>query len=241
MIDPKHHLGLAHSVARRMWASRPWRYLEFADVLQEANLGLCLAARSFDPDLGYTFSTYATAVMEGVIKRAHYNNRRIARFGGPITTMRSWRLRNADLSKPFDVEAAQAASGYHRTLTDSEVARYYGFATGVDNSLDVLVSVEEGEDGETPMVETLPDERSLLPIEDQIGGKLIRDIVAVVRTWHRRPERNLTILFDRLLADDPRLLEDIAQEWGCTRQRVHQIETELLHRLRAVLSGLKDT
>lgn len=238
MIDPKHHLGLAHSVAKRMWHSRPWRYLEFSDVLQEANLGLCLAARSFDPDLGCTFSTYATVVMEGVIKRAYYYNKRIARFGGPDTVMGAWRLRNADLSKPFNAELAQTASGFSLKLTDSEVARYYGFAIGVDNSLDAVVVDGDGE--ESPLVETLPSEDSLVPIEERVCGRLLPEVIAMIQTWHRKPERNLTILFDRLLAEDPRLLEDIAQEWGCTRQRVHQIEVELMHRLRALLSGIKN-
>ncbi len=238
MVDPREHMGLAHSIAKRMWASRPWRYLEFSDVLQEAFVGLCKAAKQYDPTNGAAFSTYATQVIESVIKRTFYYNRRIARFGGPNIVMRGWMLRDADMSKPIDIEKAQQVSGLQIPMDEATAARYYGYAIGSDSSLDILVSPDDDTDCETPLVETMPDESSLVPIEQKISGRLLERAVQHLYAAQRNPGRTRTILRDRLLTDDPRLLEDIAVEWGCTRQRVHQVELDIICKLREVLQNM---
>lgn len=238
MADPTDHIGLAHSVARRMWLSRPWRYMEFSDVLQEALLGLCRAAKNYDPSKGVAFSTYATRAMERTIKRAYYANKRIAHFGGPKTVMRSWMLRDVDSSRPVDMALAQAAAGFLKPLTASEVERYYGYAVGSDSSLDILVSLNDDAEDETPLVETMADESSTLPIEHSVSGKLLARIVQKLCSGQRKRERALTILRDRILADELKHLEDIAAEWGCTRQRVHQIEVAIVNKLREILVTL---
>lgn len=235
MVDPQKHTGLAYRIARRLWVSRPWRYMEFSDVLQEALLGLCRATKNYDPSKGVAFSTYATRAMERTIKRAYYANKRIARFGGPKTVMRSWVLRDVDSSKPMDMVLVQEAAGFTRPLTESEAERYYGYAVGSDSSLDIIVSLDDDAEGETPLVETMADEASLLPIEQLVSGRLLERVVQKICSGKRNPDRVLTILRDRILADEPRHLEDIAEEWGCTRQRVHQIEREVVSRLREIL------
>lgn len=200
-------------------------------------MGLCMAAELYDPTHGTTFSTYASAVMEGVIKHVYYYNKRIVRYGGPKTTMRAWMLRAVDISKPLDPSVAQEASLFSRALTETEVSRYYGFALGSDNSLDVLVTLEDGQDVVT-MVETLPDDGSLTPIEERIDGGFVQRLLAAMSPSSRQASRVSTIIQDRILADEPRALEDIAAEWGCTRQRVHQIESEILRSLRRAAEGL---
>lgn len=235
MINPKDHLGLAHHVARRMWSAKPWKYLELADVLQEACVGLCIAANLYDPKQGTAFATYATAVMEGVIKRAYYYNRRIVRYGGPNVAMRAWKLRDVDLSQPLDASLAQAVTRYARPLTEIEVERCYGYAVGTDSSLDVVVTLEDGE--AAFMVEALPDDTAQ-PTEDTVDTGFVQRVFNELPASPRSRSRIYTLLKDRILTDEPRPLEDIAKEWGCTRQRVHQIEADVLQVIRNVAKKL---
>lgn len=218
------NLKLVVSVARGYMG----RGLELADLIQEGNLGLMRAARGFDAEFGTKFSTYATWWIKQSITRALANKASTIRV--PIHAAERERAVHGARNH------LQAMTG--REPSVEELSEYVGKSPEeVAGSLNIRKSVvsydipvgagEEGTLSDLLTGETEADAEELL-MENALQDH-VRDLLDVL------PERERYVVERRygLEGDGSATLEEIGAGIGVTRERVRQIQTSALRRLRA--------
>ncbi|TXH56393.1 MAG: sigma-70 family RNA polymerase sigma factor [Desulfurellales bacterium] len=242
--NPKDHARLAYFLGRKFWLShsRASRYLTYEDYVQEAMLGIIRASENYDPDKGASFSTYAGYMAWGYMLRAYNEHRRIVRFGNVHRALRARQfLRGADYTVSQDPEDISKKLGYKaKILTEEEVHRALGFANGVELSVDTPQGANEpGGDSQTiGTLMTDPADTENVERGAMHARKLLQTIWNSLSGSPILLERYREVFERRLMADDPETLEAIGQRWGCTRERVRQIEARLLGELRRAAEKL---
>ncbi len=218
------NLRLVVSVAR----GYAGRGLEFADLIQEGNLGLMRAARGFDAAFGTKFSTYATWWIKQSISRAISNKAAAIRV--PIHAAEGERLVNGARSY------LQAMTGREPSI--EELSKYVGKSVeevmGALTVRKTVVSydVPVGSDEDGSLSELLADETEAdteeLFMEDALRDS-VRDLLATL------PERERYVVERRYGLDGERCasLAEIGLDIGITRERVRQIQSSALRRLRS--------
>lgn len=210
--------------------------VSMADLVAEGNVGLVRALETFDPAKGLRFSTYAqwwvrAAMFEYVLKftmpvsfglsaerkRLFFKLRSLkSRISGP----EGGALSDADTLRVAEELGARRESVTEMERLLSQPAR----------SLDMPV----GEDG-TPWGEFLADDR---PNPEEILGEhqeLMYRRELLKDAWGSLSERERDIVAQRTLREQPLRLEDLAQRYGISRERVRQIEASALGKLRALV------
>ena len=218
------NLKLVVSVAR----GYAGRGLELADLIQEGNIGLMRAARGFDAGFGTKFSTYAMWWIKQSITRALANKASAIRV--PIHAAEQERAIYGARNH------LQAMSG--REPSFEELSEYIGKSPdeleGVLHARKSVVSydvpvgaADEGTLSDLLAGETEADTEDLL-MESALQDH-VRDLLDVL------PERERYVIERRygLVGDGPTTLEEIGAGIGVTRERVRQIQTSALRRLRA--------
>jgi RNA polymerase sigma-32 factor len=228
------NFGLVIHQARRFHAHAPGR-ASLDDLIQEGAVGLMVAARRFDPDAGTRLSTYATywirACLMEVMLRGHgvvrigttraqrrvffalgRARRRIERSGGEVNS--------ASLAKALDVSVADVEAMLPRM--GGRDASLDGPADGQEGASWSAVLPNDGVDPETDVAER------------EAGLERRRLLSAALR---RLPSRELAIIRARHLASTPATLEELGGRLGVSRERVRQIESRAIARLRRLCSG----
>jgi RNA polymerase sigma-32 factor len=210
-------------------------YKNILDLVQEGNIGLMQAVKKYDPYKGVKLSSYAAWWIRAYILRYILNNHRLVKVG---TTQAQRKLffnlqkEKARLSA-MGIEPTAKIIAERLNVPERDVVSMDMRLTAGDASLDAPVGMGEGRT--VARVELLPSEdvRADDTLADaEVGDQFFTKIHEFGKSLEGKEKQ---IFDDRLVAEDPKTLQALGDEFGVSRERVRQIEKRLLEKLKAYL------
>ena len=202
----------------------------FLDLIQEGNVGLVQAAKKFDPYREVKFSYYAAYWIRAYILKFIMDNWRLVKIG----TTQAQRKLFFSLNKERKLLEAQGFQPDTKLLAqrlsvkESEVIE---MSQRMDN-WDVSLESPVREDSDDEQKDFIPHQGP--SVEEVVAGREIKERMSDILNGLQKSlnDKEQMILQTRLLSDEPQTLQDIADIFGISRERVRQIEVNLLKKMK---------
>jgi RNA polymerase primary sigma factor len=220
----RRNLKLVVSIAKKFY--HPDMHL--LDLIQEGNLGLMKAAEKFDYRMGNKFSTYATWWIRQAIARAIVDKGRTIRYPAHISETLSKILKATEiLYKQLNRQPTEDEVAKESNLPVSKVRKVLK-VTGEIHSLDDPLSSE----GEAQLKDLLKDPRVRSPLEKTIESNFKEMTTSLLDTLSPREQQVLRLRFGLNAQGKEHTLEEVGRILSVTRERIRQIESNALVKLR---------
>lgn len=207
-------------------------YRNMMDLVQEGNIGLMQAVKRYDPYRGVKLSSYAAWWIRAYMLRFILNNWRLVKVGTTQAQRKLFFNLNKEKARltAMGIEPSHAEIAKRLNVAESEVTEMDRRLARADASLDATVNEADGRS--TTRLELMPSTNAT---PDQIAeGSEFSELLQTQLEEFRKTlsGKDVDIFDKRVVADEPLTLQELGDQFGVSRERVRQLESRMMGKLR---------